>query len=308
MLLAAHRALGSTLFYLGETALAHTHYTRGMALYDPQQHRALAFLYGEDTGVICHSLSAWALWFLGYPAQGLAQSQHAVTLAQQIDHPFSLGFTLSCAAIFHQFRREVCATQERAEAATLLAKEQGFPVWMAFGAILHGWALAQQAGRAQEGIEQINQSLRAYRATGAELARPYFLALLAEVHGILGEPEAGLTALAEALTLRDTTGERAWEPELYRLKGELLLQLNSDNQAEAETCFHQAITAARAQQAKSFELRAATSLARLWQQQGKHQEAHDLLALVYGWFTEGFDTADLQESKALLDELAEERS
>jgi predicted ATPase/energy-coupling factor transporter ATP-binding protein EcfA2 len=302
MLLAAHRALGSTLFYLGETALAHTHYTRGMALYDPQQHRALAFLYGEDTGVICHSLSAWALWFLGYPAQGLAQSQHAVTLAQQIDHPFSLGFTLSCAAIFHQFRREVCATQERAEAATLLAEEQGFPVWMAFGAILHGWALAQQ-GQAKGGIEQIIKGLRAYRATVAELARPYFLALLAEVHGILGEPEAGLTALAEALTLRDTTGERVWEPELYRLQGVLLLQQHSDNQAEAETCFHHAMTIAHSQQAKSFELRAATSLARLWQSQGKRQEAHDLLAPVYHWFTEGFDTADLKDAKALLDAL-----
>jgi predicted ATPase len=135
----------------------------------------------------------------------------------------------------------------------------------------------------------------------------YFLALLAEVHGILGEPEAGLTALAEALTLRDTTGERAWEPELYRLKGELLLQLNSDNQAEAETCFHQAITVARAQQAKSFELRATTSLARLWQQQGKRQEAHDLLVPVYGWFTEGFDTADLKDAKALLDTLKDSR-
>jgi class 3 adenylate cyclase/predicted ATPase len=303
MLLAAHRALGSTLFYLGETALAHTHYTRGMAFYDPQQHRALAFLYGEDTGVICHSMSAWALWFLGYPTQGLAQSQHAVTLAQQIDHPFSLGFTLSCTAIFHQFRREVCATQERAEAATLLAKEQGFPVWMAFGAILHGWALAQQAGQAQEGIEQINQSLRAYRATGAELARPYFLALLAEVHGMLGEPEAGLTALAEALTLRDTTSERWYAPELYRLKGDLLQQ-HAEHQGEAEAAFHHAFDLARNQQAKSFELRAATSLARLWQQQGKRQEAHDLLAPVYHWFTEGLDTADLQDAKALLEALA----
>ena len=118
------------------------------------------------------------------------------------------------------------------------------------------------------------------------------------------QPEAGLTVLAEALTLVDTTGERWYEPELYRLKGELLLQQSSDNQAEAETCFHQALDIARNQQAKSFELRAATSLARLWQQQGKRQEAHDLLAPVYNWFTEGFDTADLKDAKALLDELA----
>jgi predicted ATPase len=143
-----------------------------------------------------------------------------------------------------------------------------------------------------------------YRATGAEILRPYWLALLAEAQGAIGEPEAGLTALVEALTLVDTTGERWCEAELYRLNGELLLQQHSDNQAEAEKCFHQAIVIAQNQQAKSWELRAATSLARLWQQQGKRQEAYDLLAPVYNWFTEGFDTADLKEAKALLDELA----
>jgi predicted ATPase len=174
---------------------------------------------------------------------------------------------------------------------------------MACGSILRGWALAHQ-GRAKEGIAQITQGLMDFRATGAEINRSYFLTLLAEVHGILGEPEAGLTALTEALTLVDTTGERWYEPELYRLKGTLLLQQSSDNQAEAETCFHHALEIARTQQAKSFELRAATSLARLWQQQGKRQEAHDLLAPVYQWFTEGFDTADLQDAKALLEMLA----
>jgi predicted ATPase len=169
--------------------------------------------------------------------------------------------------------------------------------------MLRGWALAHQ-GQAQEGTEQITQGLRACRATGAEEGRPYFLSLLAEAHGTLGEPEAGLTILTEALTLVDTTGERVWEPELYRLKGALLLQYSSDNQAEAERCFQHAIAIAQNQQAKSWELRAATSLARLWQQQGKRQDACDLLAPVYGWFTEGFDTADLQEAKALLEALA----
>src|SRR5262249_36486891 len=149
--------------------------------------------------------------------------------------------------------------------------------------------------------------LRAIHATGAEMLQPYILTLLAEVHGTLGEPEAGLTALAEALTRAETTGERWYESEIYRLKGELLLQQNAANQAEAETCFQQAITVAQNQQAKSWELRAATSLARLWQQQGKRQEAHDLLASVYNWFTEGFDTADLKDAKALLDALGEQR-
>src|SRR5262249_43282544 len=155
----------------------------------------------------------------------------------------------------------------------------------------------------QEGIVQLHQSIAAYRATGAELARQYWLALLAEAHGTMEQPEAGLTALAEALTHVDTTGERWCEPELYRLKGALLLQQNSDNQAEAENCFQQAMVVAQTQQAKSWELRAATSLARLWQQQGKRKEAYDLLAPVYNWFTEGFDTADLIEAKALLHEL-----
>jgi predicted ATPase len=175
---------------------------------------------------------------------------------------------------------------------------------MATSAILCGWALAQQAGQSQEGIAQIEQGLRALRATGAEGLLPYFLALLAEAHGTMGQPEAGLTVLTEALTHVETTEERWCEPELYRLKGELLLQQHLDNQADAETCFHHALAIAQNQQAKSLELRAARSLARLWHSQGKRQEAHDLLAPVYGWFTEGFDTADLQEAKALLDALA----
>jgi len=303
MLVAGYRALGLPLFFLGATVAAHTYLTQGMALYDPQQHHASAFLYGEDTGVICHSLSAWTLWYLGYPDQGLAQSQEAVTLAQQSGHPFSLGYALCCVAIVHHLRREVSAVQEHAEATIRVAQEQGFPYWMAWGTILRGWALAQQ-GQAQASIAQITQGLMDYRATGVERFRPYLLVLLAEAHGTMEQPEAGLMALTEALTLVNTTGERWYESEIYRLKGELLLQQASDNQAEAEDCFHQAISIARSQQAKSLELRATTSLARLWQQQGKRQEAYDLLAPIYGWFTEGFDTADLQEAKALLDALA----
>jgi class 3 adenylate cyclase/predicted ATPase len=303
MLLAAHRALGTTLFQLGAVAAAHTHLVQGMALYAPQQHRASVFLYGEDVGVICHSYATWTLWYLGYPDQGLARSHEAVTLAQQSAHPFSLGFVLNWAAVFHQFRREVRAAQDRAEAVIRLAKEQGFPLWMAIGCILRGWALAQQ-GQAQEGIEQINQGLIAYRATGAELWRPYWLALLAEAHGALGEPEAGLAVLTEVLTPVDKRGERWCEAELQRLKGELLLQHSWDSQAEAETCFAQAIALAQGQSAKSWELRAATSLARLWQSQGKHNEARQVLGDVYDWFTEGFDTTDLQEAKALLEALA----
>jgi len=179
-------------------------------------------------------------------------------------------------------------------------------MWMVLGAIVRGWALAHQ-GQAKEGIAQIDQSLRAFRATGAAVCLSYYLALLAEAHGIMEHPDTGLKIVTEALALVDTTGERWCEPELYRLKGELLLQQNSDNQAEAESCFAQAITIAQNQQAKSLELRAATSLARLWQQQGKRREAYAMLASVYNWFTEGFDTADLKDAKALLDALGEQR-
>jgi predicted ATPase len=303
MLMAAHRALGTTLFSMGRLTAAHLHLARGIALYDLQPQRAYAFLYGEDAGVMCGSHDAWALWHLGYPEQGLTRSRETVTLAQQLAHPFSLVYTLSAAARFHQFRREERCTQECAAAVLSLAQEQGFSQWIAFGACYHGWALAQQ-GDGKVGIEQITQGLRAYRATGAESGRSAFLVLLAETYGIMGQPEAGLTMLTEALTLADKTGTRWCEAELYRLKGALLLQQSSDNHPEVETCFHHAISIAQSQQAKSLELRAATSLARLRQQQGKRQEAHDLLAPVYGWFTEGFDTADLQEAKALLGELA----
>jgi TOMM system kinase/cyclase fusion protein len=303
MLCTAHRTLGTTLCWLGAVASAQTHFVQGIALYHSQQHRAAVLLYGVDSGVTCHSHAAWALWCLGYPDQGWARNQEAVTLAQQLAHSYSLGFALNWAAIFHQLRREVSAVQEHAEAAIRVAQEQGFPQWQANGAIQRGWVLAHQ-GRAQEGIEQITQGLRAIRAIGAESRRPYSLALLAQAYGIMGQAEAGLPVLAEALALVDTTDERLNEPELYRLKGELLLQQSLDNQVETEACFHKALDIARSQQAKSLELRAVTSLSKLWQQQGKRQEAHDLLAPVYGWFTEGFDTADLKDAKGLLDELA----
>lgn len=300
MLPAAHRAVGTTLFFLGAPTEAHTHFAQGIALSDPQQHHVAVLLYGEDAGVVCRSFAAWALWCQGYPDQGLAQSQQAVTLARQMAHPFSLGLAFGHAATLHACRREMRAAQERADAAISLTTEQGFPSWMAWGALLRGWALAQQ-GQAQEGREQMTQGLRTYRATGTELVRPYFLVLLAEAYGTRGEPEAGLAVLTEALTLVETTGERWYEAELYRLRGELLLQQNADNHLEVEACFQHALDIARNQRAKSFELRAATSLARLWHQQGKRQEAHDLLAPVYRWFTEGFDTLDLKDAKGLLD-------
>jgi predicted ATPase len=184
-----------------------------------------------------------------------------------------------------------------------VSTEQGFASWLAPGTIVRGWALAQQ-GQGEEGIAQMRQGLAAYLATGAKLGRPRQLAMLAEAYGRVGQTAEGLAILAEALTAVHKTGERSYEAELYRLKGELLLQQPAGSGDEAETCFQLAIDVAHLQQAKSWELRAAMSLSRLWQQQGKRDEARELLAPIHGWFSEGVDTADLQEAKALLGELS----
>jgi predicted ATPase len=202
----------------------------------------------------------------------------------------------------HRFRREVQVAREQAEALVTLSNQHGFAQWSAGGTMMYGWALTVQ-GQAGEGMAQMHHGLTAWRAMGIEAGLPYWLSMLAEVYGSTGQVEAGRGVLAEALTLVDTTEERWWEAELLRLKGELLLALSTDNAAQAETCLHQALDIARRQQAKSLELRAAMSLSRLWQQQGKRAEAYQLLGETYGWFTEGFDTADLQEARALLAEL-----
>jgi predicted ATPase len=311
LLLEAHSALGNTLNYLGEFTASQAHLAQGIALYDPQQHRAHAFRYGRDPGVVCRYYASVTLWYLGYPDQALQRSHEVLTLAGELAHSFSLASALFFATWVHQFRREWHLTQERAEATIDLGAEQGAAVLVAGGTILRGWALAQRyaelgagQGQREEGMAQMQQGLAAWHATGAVVFRPYGLALLAEAYAQVGRCEEGFTLLAEALALTNDREERRWEAELYRLKGELLLVHAAAHHAEAETCFRQALAVARHQQAKSWELRAAMSLAHLWQQQGKHTEARELLAPIYSWFTEGFDTADLQEAKALLEDLA----
>jgi predicted ATPase len=310
-LLEAHYALGLTLNYLGEFSAAQAHLGQGIAIYDPQQHRSHAFRYGQDPGVASRAYAALNLWWLGYPDQALQQSHEALILAQELSHPFSLAYALIFAAVLHQFRQEWQLTYERAEAVRALAGEQGFTALVAFAAIPRGWALVERytaTGVGREhvdvGITQMQQGLAAFRATGAETLRPYFLALLTEASAKVGQHKEGLALLAEALAVANDTGERRWEAELYRLQGELLLAHAVEHDTEAETCFRQALDIARRQQAKSLELRVAMSLSRLWQRQGKREAACALLAPIYGWFTEGFDTADLQEAQALLDALA----
>jgi predicted ATPase len=308
LLVEAYFALGTVLFAVGEFALAQEHIEQGLTLYDPQRHRSHAFLYGSDPAVGCLSYAALVLWFLGYPDQALKRSHEALTLAQELSHPPGLVLPLVTAAFLHQSGREGQATREQGEALIALSSEQEAAFLLAIGTILRGWALAEEE-QEDEGIVQMRQGLAAHRATGAETLRPYFLALLADAYGKGGRAEEGLAVLAEALAHVDKTGERFYEAELYRLKGMLTLQSQvsspkSKVEKEAEECFLKAIEIARRQQAKSLELRAVMSLSRLWQQQGKKEEARQLLAEIYGWFTEGFDTKDLQEAKALLNELS----
>jgi predicted ATPase len=303
LLLEVHLALGVSWFFLGQLSQAHAHIEQVVRLYDPQQHHALAFRHGNmDPGVGCLAYAGLTLWLLGYPDQALERVNEALTLAQHLEHPFTLARGLCWTTLLHQWRREWQVVSERADTALTVATAQQVALVLALGPIMRGWALAMQ-GQGAEGLTQLRQGLDAYRATGAEFQRPRFLSLLAEVHRSLGQPEAGLTALSEALTLVEKTGERYYEAELHRLKGELLLQHAAPEVSHAEACFQQALDIARRQQAKSLELRAAMSLGRLWQQQGKRQEARALLAGVYHWFTEGFDTADLQEAKGLLEAL-----
>jgi len=301
MLVEAHSMLGTTALYLGEMASARESLAQAEALYDPHQHRAHAFIdVGTDPGVLCLIYSAHVLWLLGHPDEALAKSQRALALAQDLAHSFSLAYALDFAAILHRLRREEQAAQENAEAAMTLSTTQGFPLWLTIGMILRGGTLAAQ-GQAAEGTAQMRRGLAAYQATGAEVGRPYFLTLLAEGNV---QVEERLSILDEALAAVRKTGERWYEAELYRLKGELVLIRPAHEGGDAEACFQQALDIARRQQARALELRVALSLGRLWQQQGKSREAHDLLAPVYEWFSEGFDTADLQEAKALLEELA----
>ena len=225
-----------------------------------------------------------------------------MTLAYELSHPLSLAYAQCWAATVSQLRRDVPDVHAHAETAVALATEQGFAGWAAQGTSVRGWALAMR-GQGEAGLAQVRQGVAAWRATGASLYIPYFCTLLAEVCGRMGHTEDGLQALAEAHTLVEQHEERWLEAEIYRLWGVLLLRQPETPPAEAETWLQRALDVACRQEAKSLELRAAMSLARLWQQQGKRAEAHELLAPIYGWFTEGFDTADLKDAKALLNEL-----
>jgi predicted ATPase len=278
--LAAHYALALSLFYLGEFAPARFHAEQCMALYNPQQHYALASLYGYDLGVASRGYAAQAQWILGYPDQAPQRCHEALILAQELSHPFSEAFILGHLAVLHQFGRDGHTVYERAQALTAFCTEKGFHQWMEMGIILQDWGLAVQ-GQGEAGIAQMRQGLTSSGDAGTGLGRAPVMAQLAEAYWIAGQTEEGLRALEQAQVAMEATGERWWAAEIHRLQGELLLKADVAMQMSELTpgiCFHQALDIARRQQAKSWELRAATSLARLWQSQGKRQEAYNLLA------------------------------
>jgi predicted ATPase len=270
--------------------------------------------YAQDPGPSGLILGALDLWLLGYVEQARQWSDQAIVLAREGAHAYTLGYALVLSFWLHHFRREWAVAQERAEEAIALCTTQGAALWLAWGTMIRGWAIAQQ-GQGDAGIAQLHQGLAAAQAAGAGVFRTHQLTQLAEAYDAVGQPEAGLAALAEALALVEKNEERFWEAEIYRLKGELLLKAEGTalsrsagegmhGAESSEGCFLTAIAIARRQAGKSLELRATVSLARLWQQHGKKDQARRMLADIYGWFTEGFDTIDLQQAHALLQELS----
>ena len=327
VLVATHNGLGLVSFYEGEFEAALAHLKQGIERYDPKEHspnRSLGFRGGLDPGLSCTCHAAWTLWVLGYPARAAVRMQEALALARSLDHPFTLAHACRFAAAFHLSRNEHEAAREQVDATLALSTEHGFRLFLAVGKFHQGRLLAEE-GREEEGLALMSEWVGVCRDIRAECLMPTYMAWLAEMYGKIGRPAEGLGLVSEALAAATQSGYRYWTAELHRLKGTLTLQSGpegvtgkpgsrqrkSDQSAaaaaladrRAEACFLEAIEVARGQRAKLFELRAATSLSRLWQRQGKTRAARALLADIYHWFTEGLDTPDLSEAKSLLEDL-----
>ena len=300
LLVEAFCSLGTHLFHLVDLVAARAYLEQSLALYDPLLHRSHALRYGQDPAVVAAAYLAWTLWCLGYPTQALAQTQAALTLAQEIDHPYSLVIATTYASVQAQFTGDVANCRAYAETAITLATHYGFTLWLSMATFLRGWALTRQ-GDFDRGFADMQASIDLFQSTGAELGAAYFAALLAETFGRSGQPDVGLIVMNGAFDLLERTQDRWCEAEIYRLQGELFRQM--DALAEAETAFKTALTVARQQQARLWALRAIVSLCQLWQQQGKADQARPLLAASLDWFKEGFDTPDLVAANSLLETL-----
>ena len=280
LLLEAHHAMCPTTLWVGNPQAARIHGEQGIELYEPEQHRSLAFLFGgHDPGVCCHMHSGMALWFLGYPESALERSRTGLAMARELSHMGTIVNELPFGGIINQLCGDVVAVREIAESLTSLSTEHGFPQYVAFGNILNAWVQARSRGE----TAQLRRAISEYRAVTPEPYVPYFLGLLAAIQLTYEELVEGLDTVVSALELTGGKGSRLMDPELLRLKGELLIALDPGAKADAEAAFCQAIDIAQRQSSKSWELRAAMSLARLWRDEGKPQQARELLAPVYGW-------------------------
>jgi adenylate cyclase len=298
-----HTYLGFILFCIGEYTAARANFQRMISFYEPHKHHSsLVFLRGSDVGVSAFAYDACCLWCLGYPEQASKRSQEALTLARELSHPFSLADVLCFAGcLLNEMRRDAEALKGYADELLRLASERGMPTWLGMGIRCQGESLAR-LGHAQEGMAHLCRAITADQAADVGIYFSGALGFLAEAEAAAGLPEEGLNTLDEALVQVNDTNERYCEAELHRVRAELLLMQGQD--AEAEASLHKAIEVARHQSAKSWELRATMSLARLWQKRGRTEEARQELGDVYGWFTEGFDTPDLKEARALLEGLS----
>jgi adenylate cyclase len=298
-LLIAHTFMGINLFWKGDLAIAHSHFEQATAHFDPPRQRHVAALYGMDIGTGCSGYAALPLWMMGYPEQALQRTRRALSLADERHHLSTSAMALCHAANCHNLRRESQTTQRLTQAGLTLSNEHGFGLWKALHSIQLGMALAQ-SGQEAEGIAHLEEGLKASRARGST---PSDFGALAEAYGQVGQSAKALELIDDALATNINSGRYSTVPELHRIKGELLLLRDPSRLAEAEESFRTAIENAQRHAAKSWELRATTSLSRLLARQGRRGEARARLSEIYNWFTEGFDTADLKDAKSLLDEL-----
>jgi predicted ATPase len=302
-LMIGHRIMGLSLLVTGDLADSRTQLDQAIALYDPTEHRPLATRFGQDVGVAILSLRSWALCVLGFRHAALADAEHALEAAREIGQAASLMYALLVASITHVICGNYAAANALVDELIALTDQTASLFWGAWAVMQRGCILAL-TGKASDAVQTITSGVTAWRSTGSTAMMPSYLSYLARAHAELGQFDDAMRCIGEAITTVETTKERWFEAEANRIAGEIALLLPEPDVAKAEACFERALAVARKQQAKSWELRAAMSMARLWRDQGKCQQARELLAPVYGWFTEGFDTRDLKEAKVLLDALA----
>jgi predicted ATPase len=301
-LLASYRALGSTLMFRGKFSGAKGHLERGLTFYRAEKHRSYIMAFGEDPGVICRLYTALCTDGLGHRDTAQQMMDEALAYSRQLGHPFSLAFALSISQLLYMMRGEPEPVEQMAAEAASLCSQQGFAQWASHAVFTRGWVSFALDGQ-EKGLAEMRQGLASWRATGAVLMTAYWLTNLAQSLSAAGMHEAAKRSAEEALSIMNQTEHRYFEPEAHSILG-IAAWLSNHDEATAAACLDNAIASARRQNARLLELRAATSLARLWRDQGRRAEAYELLAPVYNWFTQGFDTADLKEAKALLDDLS----